>query len=102
MLVTQHRFTNIFTDEKRKQYMKPTMTILSMRISKIIGLAALLTLTAFAGPITITYSSIGTGSVGATSFTNAPFTITELLDTVNRQAVQNLIFLNDNSALIAI
>ena len=55
-----------------------------MRIAKIVGLAAVLTLTAFAGPITITYSSVGTGSVGATSFTNAPFTITESLDTANR------------------
>ena len=39
----------------------------TMRIAKIVGLAAVLTLTAFAGPITITHSSVGTGTVGATS-----------------------------------
>ena len=37
----------------------------------------------FASPITLSFSSTGTGSVGATNFTDAAFTITALGDTAN-------------------
>lgn len=73
-----------------------------MRLFRLFGLTAALTLSAFAGPLTIAYSSIGTGSIGTTSFTNAPFTIIELLDTANRQSFSGGFFINDNSASIAI
>ena len=73
-----------------------------MRIFRLFGLSAALTLSAFAGPLTITYTSVGTGSVGSTSFTDASFTITELLDTTNRQSLTGGFFIDDNSALIAI
>ncbi len=40
----------------------------------------------FANQLTITYSSTDSGTIGGTPFTNAAFTITEHLDTANRQA----------------
>jgi hypothetical protein len=73
-----------------------------VQLLRIVGLAAVLTLSAFAGPLTITYTSVGTGSVGSAGFTNAAFTITELLDTTNRQSYSSGFFINDNSASIAI
>ena len=73
-----------------------------MQLLRIVGLAAVLTLSAFAGPLTITYTSVGTGSVGSAVFTNAAFTITELLDTTNRQSYSGGFFIDDNSASIAI
>jgi hypothetical protein len=72
---------------------------------RIILAAAFLILAAdraFAAPVTLTYSSVGTGSIGATSFTNAPFTITELLDSANRMDKGFGFFTKDNSALIVI
>jgi hypothetical protein len=73
-----------------------------MRIFRIGCLAVLLTLSSFAGTLTITYTSVGTGSVGSTAFTNDSFTITELLDTANRQSFTGGYFIDDTSASIAI
>jgi hypothetical protein len=73
-----------------------------VRLFGLFGLAAAATLSAFAGPLTITYTSVGTGSIGTTSFTGASFTITELLDTANRQSFSGGFFIEDNSASIAI
>ena len=73
-----------------------------MRVFRVVGLAMLLTLSSFAGTLTITYTSVGTGSVGSTAFTNDSFTITELLDTTNRQSFTGGYFIDDTSASIAI
>jgi hypothetical protein len=60
----------------------------------------------FASPLTITYSSTDSGTIGGTPFTNASFTITEHLDTANRQAFNmggsTGFFINDQSASISI
>ena len=74
-----------------------------MRLFGLFGLAAAATLSAFAGPLTITYTSFGTGSIGSTSFSGAAFTITELLDTTNLQTLSGVgFFIDDTSASIAI
>jgi PEP-CTERM motif len=73
-----------------------------MRLLKVSGLAALMALTAFAAPLFITYTSVGTGTIGATGFTNAAFTITESLDTANIQTFSGGFYINDSSASIAI
>ena len=73
-----------------------------MRVSRVVGLALLLTLSSFAGTLTITYTSVGSGSVGSTAFTDDSFTITELLDTANRQSFTGGYFIDDTSASIAI
>lgn len=73
-----------------------------MRVSRFCCLAALTALSSFAGPLFITYSSVGTGTIGATPFTNAAFTITEALDTANIQSFTGGFFIDDTSASIAI
>jgi hypothetical protein len=73
-----------------------------MRVFRIFCLAAFVALCSFAAPLFITYSSVGTGTIGSTSFTDAAFTITESLDTANIQPMTGGLFINDNSASIAI
>jgi hypothetical protein len=73
-----------------------------MRLFKVSGLAALMALSSFAAPLFITYTSVGTGTIGTTGFTNAAFTITESLDTANIQTFTGGFFINDNSASVAI
>ena len=74
-----------------------------------IGLAV----TAFAGvsnaaPVTFIHTGIGSGTIGATSFTNAPFTITEIGNTASVQdctvptALAPCFFVNDLSASVSI
>jgi hypothetical protein len=76
-----------------------------MRILRIYGLTIACALSSIAAPITITYTSVGSGSIGSTPFTNDSFTITELLDTTARVPLTNGSIgfsINDESASIAI
>jgi hypothetical protein len=59
---------------------------------------------ASASLLTVTYSGLGTGSIGSTTFSNALFTITETLDTSNRQALGSNIgwYIDDSSAIVNI
>ncbi|MDP9169545.1 MAG: hypothetical protein M3N54_02905 [Acidobacteriota bacterium] len=56
----------------------------------------------FAGPITFSYSGIGSGTLGGTAFSNAAFTISALADTTNILAFGTGFSLIDTSASIMI
>ena len=73
-----------------------------MRLFKVSGLVAFMAGSSFAAPLFITYSSVGTGTIGATPFTDAAFTISESLDTANIQTFTGGLSLDDNSASITI
>lgn len=73
-----------------------------MNFKRLAWLTAFLLSATFAAPITIIYTSSGSGSIGSTTFTNATFTITELLDTANRQSFLGGYSVDDTSASIAI
>ena len=73
-----------------------------MRLLRIGGLGSILDLNSFAVPLFITYTSVGTGTIGSTAFTSAAFTISEALDTANIQTFTGGLSIDDNSASIAI
>ena len=57
---------------------------------------------AMASPFTLTYSGVGSGSLAGVPFLNAPFTLTEVVDTVNRVPILNGYAIQDTSASILI
>ena len=71
-------------------------------ISLAIALALLVTANSYAATIIFTYTSTGSGNVGSTSFTNAPFTITQTADTASRVSFPGGFSIDAISASIAI
>lgn len=73
-------------------------------LTRWIAALAFLTATSFAAaaPITFTHSGTGSGSIGATNFTNADFVITATGDTNGRVAFSSGFFINHLSAQIGI
>jgi hypothetical protein len=67
-----------------------------------LGLVSALAVSSHAALISITHSGTGSGTIGATPFTNAAFTISELADTANRQSFSAGYFIDNTSALIDI
>lgn len=58
---------------------------------------------AYADIMTFTHTGTGSGTVGATSFSNAAFTITDKAETANRQAISGTgFYIDDFSASISI
>jgi len=75
------------------------------RLTAILGLAvaALLSAGANAAPIQFIYTGIGSGSIGATTFTNLAFTITEQSNTSNLQSCGGgCTYIDANSTTITI
>lgn len=75
------------------------------RLTAILGLAvaALFSAGANAVPIQFIYTGIGSGSIGATAFTNLAFTITEQSDTGNLQTCgSGCTYIDANSTTITI
>ena len=60
-------------------------------INRFLLLAALVTTSLSAAPLTITFTGTATGTVGTTAFTNQPFTITFNSDTTSVVQVKNLL-----------
>jgi len=69
---------------------------------KIAALIAVFGCGLFAEPIVFTHSGVASGSVGAVSFTNAPFTITGRADTANRVGTAPVFSIDHDSASISI
>jgi len=75
------------------------------RIARVsAGVALLLAPSSFAAVLLLTHTGTGSGQIGATSFTNATFTISDTVDTANRQVIPSGggFFIDDSSASIAI
>jgi len=82
--------------------MKTKFPTLLARVSA--GVALLLAPSSFAAVLLLTHTGTGSGQIGATSFTNATFTISDTVDTANRQVIPSGggFFIDDSSASIAI
>jgi hypothetical protein len=73
-----------------------------MRLWQMACLTMSLAACSYADIITFTQTGVGSGTIGATTFTNAAFTITDIGNTANRTAVPLGFFIDDTSASILI
>ena len=87
--------------------MKTSSFISQSRLSKarvfaVIFCVSTCAINSFADLITFTHTGTGSGTIGATSFANAAFTITDTADTTARSSFSTGFFINDLSASISI
>ncbi len=80
--------------------MKTKFPTLLARVSA--GVFFWLAPSSFAAVLLLTHTGTGSGQIGATSFTNATFTISDTVDTATRQTMAGGYFIDDLSASIAI
>jgi hypothetical protein len=73
-----------------------------MRLLPLLVSMILFAVNSFAELITFTHTGTGSGTIGATSFTNAAFTITDVGDTASRSSIPWGFYIVDLSASISI
>lgn len=73
-----------------------------MRTWNTTGLITVFAACSYADPITITHTGVGSGQIGGTTFQDASFTITDIVDTANRTSFFAGFFIDDLFASISI
>jgi hypothetical protein len=72
------------------------------RSFQLIGLLIVFACSSFGSTITYTDITTASGTIGSTSFTSAPITISAVGDTANRQSISQGFFIDNSSASVTI